>query len=761
MNPISQSAYKTAGGVRVSHQRQRCDGQRELDQRLPLLDKHRGLMLSTGVDYPGRYRRRDLLLLNPPVQISSRGNEVAIEALNTRGELILHECLRAVSVSYTQKDLPTEFVVSNVSRGKFLCVVQPSSDRFPEELRTRQPSVFCVLRKLINHFRSDEDDLLGLYGAFAYDLTFQFEPITQRLQRPEQQRDLVLYLPDEILVVDPATGAGTIHRYDFVCCDADGDVHNTGGLRRHGAAQAYQHPIGVTAAGASVHVLPDIRISCDHGEGEYAATVEHAKEYFRRGDLFEAVPGQTFSTSCMQSPVTLFKKLKASNPAPYGALINLGQQEYLVSASPEMFVRVTGNRVETCPISGTIARGSNALEDADRIRELLNSDKDEAELSMCTDVDRNDKSRVCVPGSVNIIGRRQVELYSRLIHTVDHVEGRLLPDNDALDAFLTHTWAVTVTGAPKHKAMQFIEDNEKSARRWYGGAFGCIGFDGNMDTGLTIRTIQIEQGVARVRVGATLLQDSDPQAEEQETRLKASALLEILQPVSTVQQVSDSGNQRSQPGLGLRALMVDHQDSFVHTLASTFRTTGMQLETLRPEAARAAIRANSYDLVILSPGPGRPEDFDCHATLALCESKQLPVFGVCLGLQAMVEYAGGNLALMSGPVHGRAGTVLHQGTVLFSGIQSPFRAGRYHSLIADVVPQAFEVTARSLEDDAVMAIEHRVLPWSAVQFHPESLMTLDQQAGQRLIDNVVQAVAALKSVAGDELALPELACRYH
>src|SRR5690606_12648729 len=135
----------------------------------------------------------------------------------------------------------------------------------------------------------------------------------------------------------------------------------------------------------------------------------------------------------------IFLRLQAENPAPYGALINLGEDEHLVSASPEMFVRVKQGRVETCPISGTIKRGADALEDSRLIRELLNSDKDEAELSMCTDVDRNDKSRVCVPGSVKIIGRRQVELYSRLIHTVDHVQGQLQAPFDALDAFLTHT----------------------------------------------------------------------------------------------------------------------------------------------------------------------------------------------------------------------------------------------------------------------------------------------------------------------------------
>ena len=137
---------------------------------------------------------------------------------------------------------------------------------------------------------------------------------------------------------------------------------------------------------------------------------------------------------------------------------------------------------------------------------------------MCTDVDRNDKSRICVPGSVRVIGRRQIEMYSRLIHTVDHVEGRLRPEFDALDAFLAHAWAVTVTGAPKAWAMQFIEDHERSARAWYGGAVGMLGFDGNLNTGLTLRTIRIKDGVAQVRAGATLLYDSDPDAEEARDR---------------------------------------------------------------------------------------------------------------------------------------------------------------------------------------------------------------------------------------------------
>ncbi len=142
------------------------------------------------------------------------------------------------------------------------------------------------------------------------------------------------------------------------------------------------------------------------------------------------MPGQLFAEPCERSPAEVFQRLCRINPSPYGALMNLGDGEFLVSASPEMFVRSDGRRVETCPISGTIARGVDAIGDAEQIRQLLNSEKDEFELNMCTDVDRNDKARVCVPGTIKVLARRQIETYSKLFHTVDHVEGMLRPGFD-------------------------------------------------------------------------------------------------------------------------------------------------------------------------------------------------------------------------------------------------------------------------------------------------------------------------------------------
>jgi anthranilate synthase len=365
-------------------------------------------------------------------------------------------------------------------------------------------------------------------------------------------------------------------------------------------------------------------------------------------------------------------------------------------------------------------------------------------------VDRNDKARVCVPGTVKVIGRRQIEIYSRLIHTVDHIEGRLRPGFDALDAFLTHMWAVTVTGAPKAWAMQFIEDHERTPRRWYGGAVGKVGFDGSMNTGLTLRTAHITGGIAAVRAGATLLYDSIPDAEEQETHIKARALLETLTEAGRLAQDDASPATRATAlaappmagppagGRAMRVLLVDHQDSFVHTLGDYFRQHGTEVTTLRFGFSPVLLDSYAPDLVVLSPGPGRPADFGCAALLDEVYARGLPVFGVCLGLQAMVEHAGGALSLLPEPAHGKPGPVRVAGGELLAGLPREFTAGRYHSLYAppDSVRGGFVVTATT-PDGVVMAIEDAAAGRWAVQFHPESILTASGRAGHQIIGNVL------------------------
>ena len=703
--------YLSRGGITIHRTIEEIAVPGAIEGIVDDLDSHRGVLLTSSYEVPGRYTRWDMGFTDPPIMLVSRAQAFRVEALNARGQVLLPVIASAIEGNPAIEQLIVDITQLHGT------IASPAG-RFPEEQRSRQPSIFSVLRAILDLFASDVEPHLGLYGAFGYDLAFQFEPLRLHLDRPTDQRDLVLYLPDELIVVDHRRERATHHRYDF---EVDGN--STVGLPRTGAAVAYR------SAGR-------IERACDHAPGEYAAGVSLAREAFQRGDLFEVVPGQTFFEPCPAPPSELFRRLRERNPAPYGFLINLGEAEYLVGASPEMYVRVEGDRVETCPISGTIARGQDPIGDASQILALLNSAKDASELTMCTDVDRNDKSRICKPGSVRVIGRRQIEMYSRLIHTVDHVEGHLREGFDALDAFLAHTWAVTVTGAPKAWAMQFIEEHEKSPRAWYGGAVGTIGFDGTMNTGLTLRTIRIKDGIAHVRAGATLLFDSNPEEEERETHLKAAAFIDAIRRPRGVTHELPDGDPT--PGVGKRVLLVDHQDSFVHTIANYLRQTGAEVVTLRAGFPHDELDRLHPDLVVLSPGPGRPTDFDVGGTLAAAIKRDLPVFGVCLGLQGMVEYFGGELGVLPYPMHGKGSRVRVHGGRIFEGLPAEFTVGRYHSLFArpEQMPPALRVTAES-DDGVIMAIEHVDLPIAAVQFHPESILTLDGDHGLQLIRNVV------------------------
>jgi anthranilate synthase len=712
---MDQTTYRTAGGVTVTSSAAPFDPA-ELEQLTRQVETVPGGVLSSGMEYPGRYSRWHIGYADPPVEIVVRGRTITARARTERGRVLLPVIEAALA-----RVGPVE-----TSNGRCGVTVADPGGTFTEEQRSRRPSVFSALREIIAQF-AGPDPNLGLYGAFGYDLAFQFEPVRPRIRRDPAQRDLVLHLPDRVWVLDRKRETAVCYSYDF-----ETEAGATRGLARSLAGEP-----GEAGAGRPV-TDPDPDLPPGPRPGAYADVVRQARERFARGDLFEVVPSHVFHARCA-SPAAFFERLRQRNPAPYEFLFNLGAGEFLVGASPEMYVRVTGDRVETCPIAGTIARGADPLGDADAIRELLASPKEESELTMCTDVDRNDKSRICVPGSIKVIGRRQIELYSRLIHTVDHIEGRLRPGFDALDAFLTHMWAVTVTGAPKAWAMQFIEDHEAEQRRWYGGAVGMIGFDGGMNTGLTLRTAHIRNGVAAVRAGATLLFDSDPEAEEQETRLKARALLETLAEAERPAPAqAGPGAAEGSPGAGMRVLLVDHEDSFVHTLAGYLRELGAEVTTLRAGFDPALLDEYAPDLVVLSPGPGRPGDFGCDKLLGILDERGLPAFGVCLGLQAMVEHAGGSLGLLATPVHGKPGQVRVLGGSLLAGLPGEFTAARYHSLHArpEQVPPEFTVTAVT-PDGVVMAIEDPARGRWGVQFHPESILTASGRAGHQVLANVL------------------------
>ena len=715
---MSDFRFTSACGVTVTRREDPLDENAGLGFLVDRLDETRGVYLSSGVEDPDRYARFDFGFVDPPLELISRENRVSVRALNRRGTVIL-EILKpslcadpSVSVTGDEAD-------------RLDLEIAPSERVFAEEERSLQPSVFTPLRTLLAAFEGIDDNFLGLYGAFGYDLIFQFERMPLRIDRSAQDKDMHLYLPDRMYVLDRQKEIAALYSYEFA----------RDSLATLGIPFEAGEPVPVSATGAAAGTSGGAE--SDLADQEYEGLVNIAREHMRVGDIFEVVLGRTFRTPFGHRPSAMYHLMRRINPSPYEFLCQFGDEQ-LVGASPEMFVRVDGDRIESCPISGTIRRGTNAMEDADRIRELYNSYKDEVELTMCTDVDRNDKSRICRPGTVKLLTRRLIERYAGLFHTVDHVEGRLREGLNGLDAFLSHMWAVTLTGAPKRKAVGLIEKYEDTPRQWYGGAVGAVLLNGNVNTGITIRTAHLKDGHAEYRAGATLVWDSVPGEEEQETRVKATAFFRALETLDN--PPDEHAAETPPPFPDVRVVMIDNEDSFVHTLADYFRQTGASVKTYRagPEVAETVL-AERPDLVVHSPGPGRPADFGVPDLVRRLARENLPQFGVCLGLQGIVEAFGGELDLLEAPRHGKTWALQHDGTGLFAGLAPGCQVGAYHSIVAfpDHMPEDLEITARNERGD-VMAVRHRSAPVAAVQFHPESILSMGGDAGHRLVENVLR-----------------------
>ena len=723
---MSPEQYTTPSGIVVSRTISNVAFRRGLHGLLKKLDTQRGIYLSSGYEFPGRYSRWDIAAVAPPLEIIAKGRDVTISALNPRGEALIR-VLEPVLAPHPHWE---HFASENAA---LIGRLKPLPPLFPEEQRSKQPSAFSIVRALLEEFKHPLASRLALVGAFGYDLLLQFDPIELKLPRHDV-KDLHLFLCDDIYFMDRKKEH--IERYQF---DFAGAGTSTEGLSH--AGERIRSPRKAKAKSG----VPQAAPVSDHTPEEYMAKVETVREGMRRGDYYEVVLRQTFRSPYSGSPSELFEKIQHASPSPYEFFLQLGDEQ-LIGASPEMFVRIEGRRMETCPIAGTARRTGDPLKDADNIRELLDSKKEESELTMCTDVDRNDKSRIAVPGSVKVIGRRLIESYAGVFHTVDHVEGTLAEGFDSLDAFLTHMWAVTIIGAPKKWAAQAIENLEKEPRGWYGGAVGMISLDGDINTGITIRTVHLKNGEARYGAGATLLYDSDPASEDRECWMKATGYFRAL---NAEKAVEPPYTPRAEKGAGVRLLLVDNEDCFIHTLANYARQTGAEVMTYRSGFPLEMIASAKPSLILVSPGPGRPEDFGVPALIRHAAKLEVPVFGVCLGLQGIVEAFGGELGVLGYPVHGKPSLIRHRGVGVFEGLPEEFRVGRYHSLYAirEKLPSVLEITAES-EDGVIMGVRHRELPMEAVQFHPESILTLDGNCGLRLMENVVRQLARARVAGG-------------
>jgi anthranilate synthase component 1 len=276
-------------------------------------------------------------------------------------------------------------------------------------------------------------------------------------------------------------------------------------------------------------------------QAEFTAAVERSKRYIHDGDVFQVVISQRFDHDVSAEPIDVYRVLRTLNPSPYMYLLALdspeGEPYWVVGSSPEALVKVQSGRVYSHPIAGSRPRGASPDEDSTFAEDLIGDPKERAEHLMLVDLARNDLQRVCLPGSVEVTEFMQVERFSHIMHLVSSVEGDLAPGHSPLDVFTATFPAGTLSGAPKPRALEIIDELEVAQRGLYGGVVGYFDFAGDLDLAIAIRTTTISNGVARVQAGAGLVADSDPETEYIESHNKAAAPLRAVAVANAMRRV--------------------------------------------------------------------------------------------------------------------------------------------------------------------------------------------------------------------------------
>ena len=363
----------------------------------------------------------------------------------------------------------------------------------------------------------------GLVGCFGYDTVRYIEPRLGPCRAPDAlgTPDIVLLLSEEIAIVDNLSGKLTLVVYADPARDG-----------AYAAARARLAQL-VVRLREPVAIPPDVRApsapaESSFGEEGFKAAVRRAKQYIVDGDIMQVVLSQRMSKPFAASPLALYRAIRSLNPSPYMFYFDLGDF-HVVGASPEILVRLdddTGDRrVTVRPIAGTRKRGATPEEDLALERELLSDQKELAEHLQLLDLGRNDAGRVADIGTVKVTERFTIERYSHVMHIVSNVEGRLREGLDAMAVLRATFPAGTVSGAPKVRAMEIIDEMEPVKRGIYSGSVGYLGFHGEMDLAIAIRTAVIKDGQIHVQAGAGIVADSDPDSEWQETQSKARAML--------------------------------------------------------------------------------------------------------------------------------------------------------------------------------------------------------------------------------------------
>jgi anthranilate synthase component 1 len=373
----------------------------------------------------------------------------------------------------------------------------------------------------------------GAVGYISYEYVTRIEPTVPAARRDELGIPIIYFmLSDTLLIFDRAKQTLRL------CVNAHVPEGAGGAAAAHAAAETELRELfeilGQPRSLAPAPLVESPRIDVPEGNftrPEYEGLVESVKEFIRAGDIIQVVTSQRFTRPFKKTPLDLYRALRTVNPSPYTFILDTGDFA-LVGASPEVHVRLTDGLVEIRPIAGTRRRGATQEEDQALERELLADAKERAEHLMLVDLARNDIGRVCAFGSIHVPEFMFVERYSHVMHIVSQVEGRISPQKNAFDLMRATFPAGTVSGAPKVRAMQIIAEKEPVERGFYAGVLGYFGYDGNLDSCITLRTALLKDGVIHIQAGGGVVADSDPAAEYQETVNKAGALFKAVEIAS-------------------------------------------------------------------------------------------------------------------------------------------------------------------------------------------------------------------------------------
>jgi anthranilate synthase component 1 len=395
----------------------------------------------------------------------------------------------------------------------------------PKSLELSSDDPLAALRKVADEVTAPVKGVPrfhgGAVGYLGYETARHFERLPVAAGAPPPMPEAAFLRADDLAVFDHVTRRLkllTTHRPDRE--DYDAAVDRIDQMERRLSSDQ----VATIARGAD-----GTRWESNVTQGQYHAMVDAAREYIHAGDAFQIVVSQRFRKPLEASPFDVYRCLRAINPSPYMFFLSLGGDRHVVGTSPEKLVQVEGRRVETRPLAGTRRRGADPAEDARLEKELLSDLKERAEHVMLVDLGRNDVGRVARPGTVNVERLMEVERYSHVMHISSTVSGQLRDGCTSLDALRAAFPAGTVSGAPKIRAMEVIAELEPDQRGVYAGALGYVGFGGNLDMAITLRTVVVADGVAYVQAGAGIVADSRPEREFEETLEKAGAMFKAIE----------------------------------------------------------------------------------------------------------------------------------------------------------------------------------------------------------------------------------------